>query len=113
MRHAASLRAVLSLALLGLILGGCGTAAAPKPAGGKAADPLAELEGASAPSSQDQPAPLDQPLAIDAQDERWRKVAEEAFKKYSLQDQERIAQSQEWYRQAVAWKDKADFQKAR
>src|SRR5262245_36467217 len=107
MRHA-----LLSRAGFALLMGGCGSAGSPAPTRkkGGGGDPLSELEGKSATP---QGAPIDKTGEIDAQDEQWRKVAEEAFKKYGLQDQQKIAESQEWYRQAVAWKDKADFQKAR
>src|SRR5262245_55446485 len=110
MRHA-----LLSLAGLALMLWGCGSAGSSAPSGkGKknagGGDPLAELEGRSATP---QGAPIDRTGEIDAQDEQWCHVAGESFKKYGLHDQQRIAESQEWYRQAVAWKHKADCQKAR
>ncbi len=50
---------------------------------------------------------------IQAQDAEWRRIAEEAFKKYSLQDQQKISESNEYYRQAVEWKNKAEFEKAK
>jgi tetratricopeptide (TPR) repeat protein len=49
---------------------------------------------------------------VDAQDEEWRRIAE-AFKRYGIQDPQRVSQSQDLHRQATEHKNRGDFEKAR
>ena len=100
-------RLALSMFTVMLVLWGCSSAPATQPDNAK---PMA-------PAPQDPATPQDPPAKaggdIQAQDAEWRRIAEEAFKKYSLQDQQRISESNEFYRLASKWKDAGDFEKAK
>ena len=51
---------------------------------------------------------------LDAQDGEWRRIAEEAFKRYALGGNGPCVQYfEEHFRVALAWRDKGDLEKAR
>ncbi|MHC4605686.1 MAG: hypothetical protein ACYTAF_01965 [Planctomycetota bacterium] len=55
---------------------------------------------------------LPQP-GVEAQDDEWQKIAEEAMKAYTLGEQQQISESQNYYRIALAYRDRGDFEKSK
>ena len=53
------------------------------------------------------------PTTIQAQDAEWGKIAQELARGRTVEEQQRIYQSQEHYRLALAYHNKGDFEKAR
>src|SRR5688572_3977565 len=101
------LLAAFAVATIGL---GCssGPEAAPEttPAGDAAAAPDAPKEAAPA-------APPQEPGKIDAQDENWKKIAEEAAKSRTVQQQEKFAESSAHYDRALEFERRGDFERAK
>jgi hypothetical protein len=81
-------------ALFVLILAGCSSTAAPAPA-------------PEAPKKEDAP------IVIQAQDPEWQKIAEELTKGMTVPEQQKALEGQRHYDLALAWYNKADFDKAK
>lgn len=108
----ASLRMSAALLVAGLLAAaiGCSSSApeAPSaPAGGATVQPAPEPPAAVTPEGQAKPP------QIQAQDAEWEKIAQELSRGRTVEEQQRIAQSQEHYRLALAYHNKGDFEKAR
>ncbi|MBI2932470.1 MAG: hypothetical protein HYY16_12530 [Planctomycetes bacterium] len=86
------------------------------------------LWGCSSPSRRPEPArqprrPVDSPTppsgqstgspTIEAQDEEARRAAEEALKSYTLQDQQKIAESNVYYERALSYRNNGELEKAK
>jgi hypothetical protein len=71
--------------------------------------------GCSAPPAE--PAPRakepEAPVAIEAENAEWQKIAEELTKGRTVAEQQRLFESERHYQLALAWFNKADFEKAR
>src|SRR6185503_5324410 len=106
MRHDSwilGLLAAFAVATVGL---GCSSAPEAKPAGDAAAAPDAPKDAAPV-------TPPQEPGKIDAQDENWRKIAEEAAKSRTVQQQEQFAQSSAHYDRALEFHRRGDFSRAK
>jgi tetratricopeptide (TPR) repeat protein len=106
MRHASWIRALMLALAAGLTTLGCSSGPEEAPPSGQPDAPPAAPEATPAPTPQD-------PGRIDAQDEQWRKIAEEVAKGRSVQDQQRVVESGAHYDRALAFRDKGDFDKAK
>ena len=65
---------------------------------------------------QDTPAPKPEPKdpgKIDAQDENWKKIAEEVAKSRTVQEQQQIIESQAHYDRALEYRNRGDFERAK
>src|SRR5258706_10589070 len=73
---------------------------------------LVLLAGCSAPAAVPAPAPVRDP-EIQAENPEWRRIAEELAKGLSVGEQQKLMESERHYSLALAWFNKADFEKAR
>lgn len=60
-----------------------------------------------------EPAPKAAPPAIQAENPEWAKIAEEALKGRPVEEQQRILEAERRFRLALAWFNRADFDKAK
>ena len=58
-------------------------------------------------------AKLGRDVEVQAEDPEWRKIAEEAAKGFTVAEQQKLLESERHYQLALAWFNKADFEKAR
>src|SRR5262245_30504364 len=104
MRHASWIRGLLAAFVAASLGIGCSTA--PE----KSTDPTVETPApAPAPEADKStpPAPQD-PGKIDAQDENWRKIAEEAAKSRTVDQQAKVAESGAHYDRALQFQKSGD-----
>ncbi|HTF57487.1 MAG TPA: tetratricopeptide repeat protein [Planctomycetota bacterium] len=105
MRQASWIRALLVALIVVTVSWGCSSApegaapAEPSPAGGRETP---------APA----PAPKE-PGKIDAQDENWKKIAEEVAKSRTVQEQQQVLESQAHYDRALEYRNRGDFERAK
>ena len=52
-------------------------------------------------------------VEVQAENPEWRKIAEEAAKGFTVAEQQKLLESERHYQLALAWFNKADFEKAR
>jgi tetratricopeptide (TPR) repeat protein len=105
MRHASWIRALLAASVAAAVGLGCSTA--PE----SAATP-GETAPAETPKETPAPAPQE-PGKIEAQDENWRKIAEEVAKSRTVQQQEKYVESSAHYDRAVEFHKRGDFERAK
>ena len=109
MRHAWWIRGVLALVAAWSFGIGCsgGPEEAPPAEGAPPADaPKAETPAAPVTPPQD-------PGKIEAQDENWRKIAEEVAKSRTVQQQEKFTESSAHYERALEFHKRGDFERAK
>ncbi len=108
MRHVSWIRALLAAFAAASIGLGCSSGPEETPPAEGAAPAEAPKEQPAEPA----PAPQD-PGKIEAQDENWRKIAEEAIKSRSVQQQEKYVESTAHYERALEFHNRGDFERAK
>jgi hypothetical protein len=71
------------------------------------------LCGCSTPATAPEPPRPEPPPVVQAENPEWRKIAEEAAKGRTVAEQQKLQESESHYQLALAWFNKADFEKAR
>ncbi|HEY3227479.1 MAG TPA: tetratricopeptide repeat protein [Planctomycetota bacterium] len=105
MRHASWIRALLAALAAVTVSWGCSSA----PEEAAPAEPPAA-------GGQETPAPArtpKEPGKIDAQDENWKKIAEEVAKSRTVQEQQQVIESQAHYDRALEYRNRGDFERAK
>ena len=109
MRHASWIRAILLALAAGLATWGCSSGPEEAPPAGTPDAPA----DAPAPAPETPAATPQEPGKIDAQDEQWRKIAEEVAKGRSVQDQQRVVESGAHYDRGLEFFKKGDFERGK
>src|SRR5688572_5978130 len=107
MRQVSWIRGLLATFVAASFGVGCSTS----PESAPASDPAVSETPADSPKA-DPAAPQD-PGKIEAQDENWKKIAEEAAKSRSVQQQEKLAESSQHYDRALEFERRGDFERAK
>ena len=72
------------------------------------------IAGCSAPAdSASRPSKGKDPVAVEAENPEWAKIAREAAKDRTVAEQQRVVESEQRYHLALAWFNKGDFDKAK
>ena len=104
MRHAWWIRGVLAVCTAASF--GIGCSSAPEKAPPAEGTPTAEQPKETTPPPQDTG-------KIEAQDENWKKIAEEVAKSRTVQQQEKFVESSAHYDRALEFHKRGDFERAK
>lgn len=111
MRHASWIRGLLA-ALIAASFGiGCSTAEEKAPT--EETSPTATPEAPPDAPKETPPDAPQEPGKIEAQDENWKKIAEEVAKSRTVQQQEKLAESAAHYDRALEFHRRGDFERAK